>query len=171
MRSDPINRFAASLPYHLLRSMISATMIYNLGDISPDAVRSDRSCPAQDLRPCTVTAVASARSDRPSRRRTAADHSATPPPASPPPSPPPPPQPEWRSVSVPPTISANCTYDLGELYLRSRRLLHTISATFTYDLGDFYIRSRLLALFFEPQPVDRFGVPCGHLLLWRHVPE
>ena len=137
------------MPYHLLRSMISAIMIYNLGDISPDAGRSGRSCPAQDLRPCTVTAVASARSDRPSRRRTAVDHSATPPPASPPPSPPPPHQPEWRSASVTRTISANCTY----------------------DLGDFYIRSRLLALFLEPEPVDRFGVPCGHLLLWRHVPE
>ena len=56
------------------------------------------------------------------------------------------------------------------LLRRSRRVVLTISANCTYDLGDFYIRSRLLALFFEPEPVDRFGVPCGHLLFWRHVP-
>ena len=56
-------------------------------------------------------------------------------------------------------ISANCTHDLGELYIRSRRIghnfsanqayhlatygaqqiVHTISANCTYDLGELYI--------------------------------
>ena len=39
-------------------------------------------------------------------------------------------------------ISANFTYDLGEFYIRSRRIRHTTSANSTYDLGEFYIRPR-----------------------------
>ena len=31
-------------------------------------------------------------------------------------------------------ISANCTYDLGELYLWSRQVVALISANYTYDL-------------------------------------
>merc|ERR1712087_413338 len=33
------------------------------------------------------------------------------------------------------------TYDLGDFYTRSRRLVHMISATRTHDLGDLYIGS------------------------------
>ena len=38
-------------------------------------------------------------------------------------------------------ISADCTYDLGGLYIQSRRLVHTISAACTYDLGGLRMRS------------------------------